>query len=1077
MAGYLHLKSDRPGSTALVLLNGSTDTGYYKERGTSWGFLESQPILVDSIDTQGAHSVGHSIGKRTITIPVMVHGISSGALSQNVLTQRIEALANAVQDLADFKGRIRSRANSLTYCVEYQVEHASIPEQAWGRMAELGAFVQVPVTFVVKPYAYPDPMDIQDRYLTNTLTTGGLYNTGGADWTKLAGTNSVTISGGKATSGTTTGQVDYEHTGTPHLWGDVQVTHKVVFDTIAASKGTGVNCKVIDSNHSLMAWAGCDGAGAGTLLVYKEVGGTYTSLASAAITTLSASTNYWIRIRVEGHIVIAEWWNDEPAPSETPTHETTEYVLTQSEQLIFGQGVRGGVGFSFNTVGSGTFSFDHFKVEPYTYNQTSNNFLPEVLRLSGEVSGNASAEADISYSITGTQARWMCYAWMPRPEPFNMVTNDGAEDDANGWDTTTVATLLPNSATSYTRSSSNEHSGSHCFQMVNPATSDSGAKTTIYRRFKKGRTYIASCWVKSAGGDTTNVRLNFGVSAQVAVSPTIALSTTWQKLTATLTPTSDREFVYFAPLIRAATATTWQIDDCMVYEAGPLKDQYSSNTIDDPVFYARLGETSGNVTDVIGSRTGTVNGNPTYGRIGPIPGDSTTCIDFDGTGDYVAFSYDATLNPSTAFTVEAWFMRDTDTGVDENIVHSITATTGFCLDVTGAADAFRFRFSNGGGIQAVTSASTASTATWYHIVGTHDGTTGRLYVDGKLHGQAVAAFVANSTVGLGIAGSAAGATLMNGKVANVRVYSRALTADEITRRAQGAPPMHNKLGIHGRVGSESVGGQPPFGIIEAESYDQSHAAVSNVSITSDNASRGAFRVDATASPATIPIRVMPHLVYPDRPNGQYHVGVYARCYISNTTTALTATLGKYNQVSSTSYSFEYGSSGRSLAYAIPTGSPNFRPVFLGTISLHVDHDYPIVEYVTVTWSYTGTAPGIDYLVFVPSRRSASNITGIANSDYTYFDQGSTTTSKSIHHDLSGWVVQYGDAGRVANEQPDAGLLGSQIVFDPNREMEVLVWPSDMLVDRTDANSSSHAEDYTAEMRFAVRPRHLINRQN
>ena len=80
--------------------------------------------------------------------------------------------------------------------------------------------------------------------------------------------------------------------------------------------------------------------------------------------------------------------------------------------------------------------------------------------------------------------------------------------------------------------------------------------------------------------------------------------------------------------------------------------------------------------------------------------------------------------------------------------------------------------------------------TWYHVVGTYDGTTARIY----LNGEAVASgsrTAGSNSVPFRIGASPRGANYNNGDIARAFIYSRALSASEI---------QQNYIALKGRFG-------------------------------------------------------------------------------------------------------------------------------------------------------------------------------------------------------------------------------------------------------------------------------------
>jgi hypothetical protein len=70
--------------------------------------------------------------------------------------------------------------------------------------------------------------------------------------------------------------------------------------------------------------------------------------------------------------------------------------------------------------------------------------------------------------------------------------------------------------------------------------------------------------------------------------------------------------------------------------------------------------------------------------------------------------------------------------------------------------------------------------TWSHVAGTYDGTTLRLYVNGtQVTSKAVTGSIVSSTGPLRIGGNSIWGEYFRGRIDEVRIYNRALSAPEI----------------------------------------------------------------------------------------------------------------------------------------------------------------------------------------------------------------------------------------------------------------------------------------------------------
>ncbi len=199
--------------------------------------------------------------------------------------------------------------------------------------------------------------------------------------------------------------------------------------------------------------------------------------------------------------------------------------------------------------------------------------FPLVLDVSAP-GGSHDALAAVYYTATATVPNVMLYAWWPNIAVHNMIWNHGAEEIgtsatvAYGWSASAVSGVI-SAATSVTRTTTagSFRTGVAGFEVITPATTDTGASFLIHRRggFRAGVLYTAQCYVRSAAG-TTAVRVKLGVSGDLGTGTASNLSATFAVRTVTWTPAADSDTAYFAVGVNAATATTFQVDDVLVFE-------------------------------------------------------------------------------------------------------------------------------------------------------------------------------------------------------------------------------------------------------------------------------------------------------------------------------------------------------------------------------------------------------------------------------------------------------------------------------------------------------------------------------
>ena len=202
------------------------------------------------------------------------------------------------------------------------------------------------------------------------------------------------------------------------------------------------------------------------------------------------------------------------------------------------------------------------------------------------------------------------------------------------------------------------------------------------------------------------------------------------------------------------------------------------------VYYDAKDLDNGALTSVSGLG-GTTIGGTAYGD----PQISNGAFVFDGTGDAIQTAA-TSFTGNAIFTASLWvkFDRVTDS-TSENVIFTIgydgTPTQSGLRVNEGTG---KFRFYTYGGNGSLTTEVTAVTNTWYHLNLVHNASSGyQLYINGEMVGETLTDNLnlpSNPTVGLGAAFSSSGTitsgTLpFKGSIANFRLYSKALNADQV----------------------------------------------------------------------------------------------------------------------------------------------------------------------------------------------------------------------------------------------------------------------------------------------------------
>jgi len=155
---------------------------------------------------------------------------------------------------------------------------------------------------------------------------------------------------------------------------------------------------------------------------------------------------------------------------------------------------------------------------------------------------------------------------------------------------------------------------------------------------------------------------------------------------------------------------------------------------------------------------------------------------FKAASDYVKIGNLYGNFPDYAFTIEAWVkLDDTGNGSRRTIAGGMGASKDYEIGLLN--NQFMVQVGNGStstyaysGVTPVVGANAA----WYHVVGTYDGTTLRIYVNGELKNQTAATWAQPSTgADFWIGQEYCCSVNLNGLIDEVSVYRRDLPAEDI----------------------------------------------------------------------------------------------------------------------------------------------------------------------------------------------------------------------------------------------------------------------------------------------------------
>ena len=163
-------------------------------------------------------------------------------------------------------------------------------------------------------------------------------------------------------------------------------------------------------------------------------------------------------------------------------------------------------------------------------------------------------------------------------------------------------------------------------------------------------------------------------------------------------------------------------------------------------------------------------------------------VSLDGIDDYVDLGNPTALRLTGSMTVSAWINSSAFPGDDAPVVSKRGGSVGFQLDTTidSGPRKVGFKLTSSTGADMIRYGTTPmQTNTWYHIAGVYDAVTATLnvYLNGQVEAGAqvgdVTSTQLDSAQNVLIGRRWNGSDLFNGRIDDVRIYDRALTAAEI----------------------------------------------------------------------------------------------------------------------------------------------------------------------------------------------------------------------------------------------------------------------------------------------------------
>jgi hypothetical protein len=227
-----------------------------------------------------------------------------------------------------------------------------------------------------------------------------------------------------------------------------------------------------------------------------------------------------------------------------------------------------------------------------------------------------------------------------------------------------------------------------------------------------------------------------------------------------------------------ATSFTFEAQNAPLYAQVILSDS--------PASYWKLDETAGtSAADSAGTATGTYTNGPVLNQTSGVK-HAGTAVTFDGSDDHVAMGDVHDFAGTTPFSVELWLNPTAPTGVYRRVIAKEISGRAWWMELASTASGTPNRLNfvredAGGSSDIVRSSGALQAGTWYQVVGTYDGTTMKVYVNGSLTDSAASSrSIENHSQPLTIGRSSGGGSPYGGLVDEVAVYNSALTAQQVS---------------------------------------------------------------------------------------------------------------------------------------------------------------------------------------------------------------------------------------------------------------------------------------------------------
>jgi len=258
-----------------------------------------------------------------------------------------------------------------------------------------------------------------------------------------------------------------------------------------------------------------------------------------------------------------------------------------------------------------------------------------------------------------------------------------------------------------------------------------------------------------------------------------------------------------------------------------------------------ISNTDRSIVDLAGNDDNGLFGNGTVANMPLYDYYNKGSFKFDGSNDYISIPYNSRLIPNT-LTLSAWINRTAAVSYAHFIGVPVSDTTwaspyiSYGIEYIGTTDTISLVTGYTDNNFDYTSATAFGNDTWFHFAATYDKTNVKIYINGVLQttrAETRTLYASTANFYIGSNNTTSGYPL-NGKIANLLLYSRALSAAEVLQNYEAQKSKFaNTIVQQGLVLNLDAGNPYSYAGAGTTIYDVSATALSwtgsNVTYNSD----------------------------------------------------------------------------------------------------------------------------------------------------------------------------------------------------------------------------------------------------